>query len=86
MRRPDARKEHTMDWNELKGSWKQMKGTVRQKWAKLTDDDVEYVGGSSERLLGKVQERYGMAKDAAKREIDDWISGLNRNNPKPSGV
>jgi uncharacterized protein YjbJ (UPF0337 family) len=65
-----------MNWDIAEGKWKQIKGTLRDKWAKLTDDDFDQVGGKRERLVGKIQERYGYAKDRAEREVDTWISQI----------
>jgi uncharacterized protein YjbJ (UPF0337 family) len=56
----------------IKGQWKQLKGEVRQRWNKLTDDDVDAVGGTIEKLEGKLQERYGWEKERIKTEIDTW--------------
>ena len=61
-----------MNEHTLKGDWKQMKGTVKQKWADLTDDDLLHIEGSRDKLVGKVQERYGHSKDDAEREVDAW--------------
>jgi len=61
-----------MNWDRIEGNWKQMKGTVRQQWAKFTDDDLEYIAGQHERFVGKIQERYGYAKDEAERQVSDW--------------
>jgi uncharacterized protein YjbJ (UPF0337 family) len=62
-----------MDANILKGKWLQLKGSVREKWGQLTDDDVDKVGGSTERLVGLIQERYGYAKQQAEAEVDSWL-------------
>lgn len=59
-----------MNRDTLKGQWNQMKGRVREQWGKLTDDDLDKVGGSYERLVGKIQERYGVAKEKAKDMVD----------------
>lgn len=61
-----------MNEHTLKGEWNQLKGTVKQKWADLTDDDLTHIEGSRDKLVGRVQERYGRAKDDAEREVDDW--------------
>lgn len=66
--------EVRMDWNRVEGNWKQLKGSVKQQWAKLTDDDLAAMNGSREELEGKIQERYGIAKDQARKDIDDWYS------------
>jgi len=62
-----------MNEDTLKGQWLQIKGSVRERWGKLTNDDLDQIQGGAEQLVGKVQERYGMAKDAAKREVDEWL-------------
>ena len=61
-----------MNWDQIAGNWKQAKGQIKQNWAKLTDDDLTYIEGSRDKLVGKVQERYGIAKDEADRKIADW--------------
>ena len=61
-------------WEQFKGSWSQTKGAVKEQWGKLTDDDLDQISGRREQLEGKIQERYGVAKDRAKSEIDDWYN------------
>ena len=61
-----------MDWNRIEGDWKQMKGKVKEKWGKLTDDDLTAIAGRRDQLEGKIQEHYGYAKNQARREIEDW--------------
>ena len=61
-----------MDWNWLEGNWKQMKGKAKEKWGDLTDDDLDKINGKREQLEGIIQERYGIAKDQAKKDIDNW--------------
>ncbi|MGC2774597.1 MAG: CsbD family protein [Bradyrhizobium sp.] len=65
-----------MNWDQVEGNWKQLKGKVRSQWGKLTDDDVDVVNGKRTELLGVLQARYGHAKDEAEREIDLWIKQL----------
>ena len=67
-----------MNEDVLKGKWMQIKGEVKSQWGKLTDDDLDRVEGDSEKLIGRVQERYGYAREDAKREVDDF---LNRQFP-----
>lgn len=62
-----------MDEDIFKGKWKEIKGKVKQKWGKLTDDDVTQMQGSYEELAGKLQKTYGYQKDQAKKEIDNFI-------------
>ena len=61
-----------MNWDQVEGKWKQMKGSARQRWAKLTDDDLEYIGGKKDALVGKLQERYGYNNEKAMNEADTW--------------
>jgi uncharacterized protein YjbJ (UPF0337 family) len=58
-----------MNWDQVAGNWKQFKGTVREKWGKLTDDDLDVVAGKRDQLLGKIQERYGITKEEAEKEF-----------------
>ena len=61
-----------MDWNRVEGNWKQVKGKFKEQWGNLTDDDLTAIGGKRDQLEGKIQERYGVEKDLAKREVDSW--------------
>ena len=65
-----------MNWDQGKGNWKQFQGKVKEKWGKLTDDDLTAVAGRREQLLGKLQERYGYAKEQAERELDAFARTL----------
>jgi uncharacterized protein YjbJ (UPF0337 family) len=66
-----------MNWDVIEGKWKQSMGKVRVKWGKLTDDDVTAVNGKREQLVGKIQERYGLAKDAAEKQVDEFIQSYS---------
>ena len=68
------RMEIVMDWNRVEGDWKQVKGMVKEKWGKLTNDDLTTINGKRDQLEGKIQERYGLAKDQVKKDVDDWYS------------
>lgn len=63
-----------MNEDILKGKWKQVKGEVKNFWGKLTDDDLTRLDGSSEKLAGVLQERYGYTKDQAHKEINNFLS------------
>src|SRR5437764_14220131 len=63
-------------WDQLAGQWKQFKGNVKKDWGKLTDDDLEQIAGKRDIMAGKVQERYGYAKEEANRKIDEWANKL----------
>jgi len=62
-----------MTWEQVEGKWDQFKGTLRQQWAKLTDDDLEYMRGGRDRCVGRLKERYGLAKDEAEKKLDELM-------------
>ena len=59
-----------MNWDIVEGNWKQLKGSVQEKWGDLTNDDLDRVQGNRQKLAGLIQEKYGLAKDEAERQID----------------
>ena len=61
-----------MNEDTIKGNWKQFKGNLKEQWGKLTDDDCDVIDGRREQLLGKLQERQGLAREAAEKQISDW--------------
>ena len=61
-----------MNKDEIGGNWKQFKGKAKEKWGKLTDDDMTVIEGKRDQLVGKIQERYGYAKEQAEKEVADW--------------
>lgn len=63
-----------MHWDQIAGQWKQSTGKIKAEWGKLTDDDLKVVEGNRDQLSGKIQERYGLRKDEADRQIDDWLA------------
>jgi uncharacterized protein YjbJ (UPF0337 family) len=65
-----------MHWDELKGRWKQLKGQVREQWGDLTDDELESIAGRRDQLVGRIQARYGIAKEKVEQQIDEWIGRL----------
>lgn len=65
-----------MNVDQLKGNWTQLKGKVRETWGKLTDDDLEVIAGKKDMLIGRLQERYGNAKDDAERQVDDFLKKI----------
>ncbi|MEW5789058.1 MAG: CsbD family protein [Pseudomonadota bacterium] len=64
-----------MNWDRIEGNWKQLKGRVKSQWGRLTDDDFDVVAGQREQMAGKLQERYGIARDEAERQIQEWEGG-----------
>jgi uncharacterized protein YjbJ (UPF0337 family) len=65
-----------MDWTQVEGNWKQMKGRVKERWGKLTDDNLTVIAGRRDQLEGMIQERYGYAKERARKEIDEWYRAM----------
>jgi uncharacterized protein YjbJ (UPF0337 family) len=61
-----------VNWDQIKGKWTQFKGKAREQWGDLTDDDLEKAKGNREQLAGRIQERYGIAKEEAERQVDEW--------------
>jgi uncharacterized protein YjbJ (UPF0337 family) len=61
-----------MNWDRIEGNWKQITGKAKVQWGKLTDDDFDVIAGKREQLSGKIQERYGVAKDEAEQQISAW--------------
>jgi len=72
-----------MNTETLKGQWKQLKGRVRKQWGKLTDDDLDQIHGNAEILAGKIQERYGRAKDEAQAEVDRFFQNQKDFDEEP---
>ncbi len=65
-----------MNWDQIKGNWKQIQGQVKQQWGKLTDDDLDIAEGRRDEIIGKIQARYGIAREEAERQVDNWERGL----------
>src|SRR4051812_30775944 len=66
-----------IDWAEGAGQWKQLSGSIKQEWGKLTDDDLDYIAGTKDRLVGRLQQKYGLAKEEADRRADAWLNVQN---------
>jgi uncharacterized protein YjbJ (UPF0337 family) len=65
-----------MKWEQVEGNWKQVRGSFKEKWGKLTDDDLDRIAGKREQLVGKIQEAYGLEKQAAEKEVDVFTETL----------
>jgi len=61
-----------MNWDRLQGNWKQVTGKAKEQWGKLTDDDLSVVAGRRDQLAGKIEERYGVAKEEAEKQVAAW--------------
>jgi len=71
-----GRKENVMDEDRIKGQWKQLRGKLKTRWGKLTDDDLDVADGNADYLAGRLQERYGIAKDEARQQLRDFERGI----------
>jgi uncharacterized protein YjbJ (UPF0337 family) len=65
-----------MNWDQIAGNWKQVKGVVKERWGKLTDDDVDVIAGKRDILLGKIQEKHGIAREEAEKELEAFEDSL----------
>jgi uncharacterized protein YjbJ (UPF0337 family) len=65
-----------MNWQQIEGKWDFAKGKLREKWGKLTDDDIDVIAGKRDQLIGRLKERYGIQKDAAEKEINNWLDTI----------
>jgi len=63
-----------MNWDIVKGNWKQLKGKAREEWGDLTDNEYEEIAGNKDQLVGKLQEKYGWTRDEADRRANDWAT------------
>jgi len=62
-----------MKWDTVSGKWKLLTGSLKQEWGKLTDDDMDYIAGTRDKLIGRLQEKYGFTKEEAERRADRWL-------------
>lgn len=65
-----------MNWDRIEGNWKTFKGQAQQRWGELTNDDLDQINGKRTELIGRLQNRYGIARDEAERQVDDWYGTL----------
>lgn len=65
-----------MNWDQVEGKWNQYKGKAKEKWGKLSDDDLHVINGRRQQLIGKIQERYGLAKEVAEKQTDEFVKAL----------
>ena len=65
-----------MNWDQIEGRWKEVKGKARSSWGEITDDELDQIGGKKDQLVGKIQKKYGLEREEAERQADDWAKGL----------
>jgi uncharacterized protein YjbJ (UPF0337 family) len=75
---------NTMNWDMIEGDWKQFKGQVKEKWGKLTDDNLDTIAGKRDQLAGKIQEMYGITKDQAESQVKAFEELQKDYQPKTS--
>jgi uncharacterized protein YjbJ (UPF0337 family) len=69
--------DQVMNEDQIRGNWLQIKGKVKEKWGKLTDDDIDVIQGRREQLVGKIQERYGIAKQEAEKQFKEFLDACD---------
>jgi uncharacterized protein YjbJ (UPF0337 family) len=67
-----------MNWDQVEGKWKQVKGSIKERWGKLTDDDLDVIAGRRDNLVGKLQERYGIAREEAQKQSEAWLKTMQK--------
>jgi len=65
-----------MNWDQVEGKWKQVKGSFKERWGKFTDDDLDRLAGKRDQIVGKIQEKYGISKEQASKDLDAWRQNL----------
>jgi uncharacterized protein YjbJ (UPF0337 family) len=68
-----------MNWDQVQGKWKQYKGSAKERWGQLTDDDLDKIDGRAQQLVGSLQERYGIEKEAAEKQANEFLKSLDTN-------
>ncbi len=78
-----------VNWDQMEGKWKQLKGSLKERWGKLTDDDLNVISGNKDKLIGRLQERYGYNREEAERQSEEWArsagtsAGFTRSTDRP---
>jgi uncharacterized protein YjbJ (UPF0337 family) len=75
-----------MNWDQIEGMWKQFRGSARERWGKITDNDWQAIAGKKDQLVGRIQERYGVAKAEAEKQADEWMRAItvSKRESRPS--
>lgn len=73
---PRSQQEIVMNWDRIEGNWKQVSGKIKEQWGKLTEDDITVIAGKQDQLVGRIQERYGVAKDEAENQVKNWMGRM----------
>ncbi|MCU1259370.1 MAG: CsbD family protein [Bryobacterales bacterium] len=75
-----------MNWDQIEGKWKQIQGSFREKFGKLTNDDVATLGGKKDKLLGVLQEKYGQSREEAERQLEEWRKSIDGADEVPTST
>ncbi len=75
-----------MNWDQIEGKWKQFTGSARERWGKLTDNDWETIAGKKDQLVGRIQVRYGVKKELAEKQTDEWLRTLTEPKQESHGA
>jgi uncharacterized protein YjbJ (UPF0337 family) len=70
------KQETIMNWDQIEGRWKQLTGDIKKQWGRLTDDDVDAIDGQQDKLVGRIQEAYGIEREEADRQVREWFNRL----------
>ena len=73
-----------MNWDRFHGKFMQVEGAIREQWGKLSSDDIDKIVGEREQLVGRIQERYGVAREVAEKQADEWWTKMEDGTPKPA--
>ena len=71
-----------MNWDQIEGMWKQMRGSMKQKWGQFTDSDFEQIAGSRDKFVGRLQERYGYTREQADKELSQWMNSQQQEHER----
>jgi uncharacterized protein YjbJ (UPF0337 family) len=75
--------DSAMNWDQMQGSWKQLKGNVKERWGRLTDDDLDRIDGRREQLVGQIQEKYGIAQEVAQEQVQQFLVAFQEMTQRP---
>lgn len=64
-----------MNWDQVKGNWNEFRGEIKERWGRLTDDDLDVIEGKRDQLIGQLQKRYGIEKEEAEKELQEYLNG-----------
>jgi uncharacterized protein YjbJ (UPF0337 family) len=75
-KRSYEQEEKHMNWDQVEGNWQQFEGKVRERWGRFTDSDIDVIKGKRDKLVGRIQERYGIVREEAERQVNDFLGAF----------